>query len=180
MKKQKNTFYKQIYLFLVIGILFFHPYAYSHILTIEKIKETPSLQIVSEVYKKQPYIPVPTATIESSLRREILDQVKAAIHPIAQAEFINLKGEWVETLRCRPALNIGLYSPESQQDKEKTLCGILLIYPKNYRDLLQDPLSENPPPIDYVGSTRRLAFFHYPQQQNKKILDKIVEHLKLN
>lgn len=172
--------YNHSILFLISGILFFYPNALAHILP-EKKEQSPPLQIVSEVYKKQPYIPVPTATIESSLRKEILDQVKEAVYPIAQAEFVNLKGEWVETLRCRPALNIGLYIPESQQEKEKTiLCGILLIYPKNYRELLQDPFAENPPPIDYLGSTRRLAFFHYPQQKNKKILDRIIDSLKLN
>lgn len=169
--------YKQA-TFLEIAALLFIPFAILGSDFSSASDAKISLQIVSEVYKKQPYIPVPTASIEISLRNEILNQIRGAINGKWQADLAILEGEWVESLRCRPALNIGIYLQHGPENSRK-LSGILLIYPKNYRGLIEDPLATNPPPILYLGSTRKLAFYHYPQIIDEEIRSRLAESLKL-
>ena len=137
------------------------------------------LQIVSDVYKKQPYIQVPTAWIPDYLRSEILKTISECIAPQFSARIAYLTDKkLLETLRCHPAVSIGIYA---QKEKELESIGIFLIYPKNYRGLIEDPLEENPPPILYLGSTRRLAFYYYPKDKIHPIVKKILDTLvKLN
>lgn len=139
------------------------------------------LQMVSEVYKKQPYIQIPAAWIDSTLRNEVLEDIRKGIGPAWEAQTIALKGpwlqgDWIYQLKCHPAANIKIFKKGS----EDTEFAILLLYPQSYRDLIEDPLSENPPPVKYMGSARRLAFFYYPHDKiYEEVHNKIVAQLKL-
>lgn len=131
-------------------------------------KSSIQLQIVSEVYKKQPYIIVPTARIDAVLANKILAQLQKCVGPEWQAQMMPLQGEWAQKLKCWPAVNIEFFPKEPSTSSKSA--GMLLIYPRNYRGIIEDPLADNPPPISYLGSTRRLAFYFYPNQQAKSLL----------
>lgn len=136
------------------------------------------LQIVSEVYKKQPYIQVPTAWIVPTLRLTLLKTIQESLTPTWQAQEIPLKDdkdEWLLRLKCHPAVNI-----EIATVNPKTQVCILLLYPQSYRGLIEDPLAETPPPIIYLGSTQRVAFYYFPKHKlDREVADKIVNALKL-
>lgn len=137
----------------------------------------PQLQIVSEVYKKQPYIMIPTAYLDSALLNKILILLQRFSYPDWQVQFTSLQGEWTEKLKCWPAANIEFYRNDFQNIRSG---GLLLIYPRSYRGLIEDPLAKTPPPIIHIGSSRRLAFYYYPNIPKSQIHPKIlqcVQHL---
>jgi hypothetical protein len=142
-------------------------------------EENIQLQIVSEVYKKQPYISVPTAWIVPTLRLQLLKTVQESLTPEWEVKEIPLKDEkdeWVIKLKCHPAANIEISTHKPGQAR----VGILLLYPQNYRGLIEDPLAETPPPISYLGSTQRVAFYFFPKDKmDKKMVQKIMQSLKL-
>lgn len=138
------------------------------------------LQIVSEVYKKQPYIQVPTAWIEPTLRNEILQIIQNSIGPDWQAKHVYFKkgldGIWIDSLKCHPAANIKIF----KKDEEQKTFAILLLYPQSYRDFIEDPLVEVPPPVVYLGSAKRVAFYYFPKDRvYDKLVEQIVAQLKL-
>jgi hypothetical protein len=136
------------------------------------------LQIVSEVYKKQPYIQVPTAWIAPALRLQLLKNIQENMSPRWQVKEIPLKDEkdeWLLQLKCHPAANIEIATLEPKAQ----VC-VLLLYPQSYRGLIEDPLAETPPPIAYLGSTQRVAFYYFSKHKfDKEVADKISDALKL-
>ena len=137
------------------------------------------LQIVSEVYKKQPYIQVPSAWILPTVRLELFQKIEALLQPTWQVQEISVKEEKdvaALRLKCHPAANIEI----STKNPTKSQAGLLLLYPQSYRGLIEDPLAENPPPIVYLGSAQRVAFYYFPKNKiNSEVVDKITTGLKL-
>ena len=166
---------KQRYIYSLLILILFATHLFGYALVRSKEK----LQIVSDVYKKQPYISVPTARIEASLRFKILQQINIAIAPKWQAWEVTLKSDWAKKLKFRPAINIALQQEKKPSKPNLKPLRILLIYPKNYRRLIEDPLAEDVLPILYVGSTRRVAFYFYPARKIP-IIQKIIRKLRLN
>lgn len=133
------------------------------------------LQIVSEGYKKQPHIQIPTAWLVPKLRLHILKMIQVSLRPIWQAREKKFTGKWVPGLKCHPAANIEVFNAEES-------LGLLLLYPQDYRGLIEDPLAEDPPPITYLGSIKRVAFYYYHKSKvtaNSALIDKLVMRLKL-
>ena len=130
------------------------------------------LQIASDVYNKTVYIRLPSATIQQKVRNKILKRLASDVPSKWKAKITYLSGEWVRTLKFYPALNVGFYPTQNHNSRHnhKYLApiGILLIYPKSFRIFLEDRLNENPPPIFYLGSNKRLVFYYYPKDQAKK------------
>jgi hypothetical protein len=137
------------------------------------------LQIVSDVYKKQPYIQVPTPQISHAVCTSIIKTISEHIGTKWNVQVTYLMGKWVQTLKCHPAVSIGLSLKQQNGLNDQSPVVILLIYPKDYRGLIEDPFAKNPPPISYLGSTRRLAFYCYPKNKMHPISAKIIESLKL-
>ena len=165
--KQKAN---QIIFLIMVGIC-------SHwTVTLSALEKRNSLQIVSEVYKKTPYIRIPPPSIGHKLRFRLLAKVQKIVSPSRTAKSISFRAKW---LKCPAALNIKISKKFKFVEKWE---GILLLYPKNYRGFVEDPLAETPIPLKYLGVTKGVAFYYYTKDKRKRKdphLDRLVHLLRL-
>lgn len=69
-----------------------------------------SLQIVSPVYGKKPYIQVPTAWISNKAKLEIIKTMHKKFGQKWKIQVVSIYEEkWEKSLKIHPAMNIGIY-----------------------------------------------------------------------
>ncbi len=127
------------------------------------------LQLVNETYKKSPYIFVPTAGIHPEILNRISERIQKTIAPNYEAKIVPVQSEkWrdcIQKIKCLPVATIEISAKESSLNTLKktpdSIDVLLLIYPKDYQNLLIDPFVSDIP-ITFVGCTRRLTMFYYP------------------
>lgn len=162
-----------IWVTLLIGGIGLHFPVYAYIFS-----PAIRLQIVSEVYKKRPYIRIPTAWIAPTLRLQLLKLLQENLTPTWQAEEIPLRSdaEWANHVKCHPAAVIQLTTAGSPT----RVVGILLLYPQNYRGIIEDLLVETPLPIIYLGSRQRVAFYYFPRNNiERELVQTIIQRINL-
>ncbi|BBM81940.1 hypothetical protein [Candidatus Uabimicrobium amorphum] len=134
-------------------------------------------QVISDVYRKKFYTQIPPTWIPPKQKLEIVKKTRKRLEKewaINQVKIENvLPKKEIKALKCHPpfSMKITQKKPKKEKksprkEKEKLLLTFLLIvYPRSYRSIIEDPLE--PPPIDYLGSTKLLAFYFYKPQTKK-------------
>lgn len=129
-------------------------------------------QVISDVYRKKFYTQIPPTWIPPKQKLELVKKTRQHLEKqwvINQVKIENvLPKKEIQALKCHPpfSMKITQKKTEKQSAKKKLLITFLLIvYPRSYRNIIEDPLE--PPPIDYLGSTKLLAFYFYNDQKKK-------------
>ncbi len=146
------------------------------------------LQIISNAYRKQPYIRVPTAWITPLDRTGIIQECQKSLGNLWNVKEMQLnekdmqKEKWFWSLKCHPASAILIEKKMPKEYKKELPFYMILIYPKSYRSVIEDPLVEKPLTIKYLGQMKHLAFYYYTKvEKNDKSspLEKITISLKM-
>ena len=132
-------------------------------------------QVISDVYRKKFYTQIPPTWIPPKQKLELVKKTRQHLEKewvINQVRIENvLPKKEIQALKCHPPFTMKITQADKEkksskkQEKKLLLTFLLIVYPRSYRSIIEDPLE--PPPVDYLGSTKLLAFYFYKAQKKK-------------
>lgn len=131
-------------------------------------------QVISDVYRKKFYTQIPPTWIPPKQKLELVKKTRQHLEKkwvINQVKIENvLPKKEIQALKCHPPFSMKITQKKTEKQstnkkKKLLLTFLLIVYPRSYRSIIEDPLE--PPPIDYLGSTKLLAFYFYNAQKKK-------------